>query len=344
MKIKDAYERITKYRSVIMGVAILWVVWFHSDLFCTQPVLSTIRKFGYGGVDIFFFLSGMGVYQSLSRNSNIIDYYKRRITRIMPIYLFFITGWTFVTNVDKLLAFSVENLWEILQCYLGNIFMTGWFFDIEGQFNWYVQALMWFYFIAPAIYGYLKQNMSEKKKVAGLFVALLCIQLTALEHFTLMAVCRLILFIMGMLVTRYGLEEKEIRISPFLLWGFFVIGVGLLLYCNQELPEYMVTYGLWWYPFILITPGFIIGLTRLLSLLEKTTLGRIACRLFCEMGKCSFEIYLIHIPFFVYLPKLFPVKGDIEWLITVITAIGMGVLFKKVWDYIKTVKVRGKTL
>ena len=64
MKTKDYFQ----YRSVWMGVAIIFIVFFHSEMTFDNIIVETIREFGYGGVDIFQFVSGIGCYYSLQKD------------------------------------------------------------------------------------------------------------------------------------------------------------------------------------------------------------------------------------------------------------------------------------
>ena len=61
-------QLLSKYRSHIMGYAILLVVSFHSSVITSQEPFVTLRYLNVGSVDMFMFLSGMGIYQSLKRN------------------------------------------------------------------------------------------------------------------------------------------------------------------------------------------------------------------------------------------------------------------------------------
>ena len=58
---------ISRYRSELMGFAMLWVMLFHSfDLELGHVVLQAVRRMGFGGVDIFILLSAMGLVMSVS--------------------------------------------------------------------------------------------------------------------------------------------------------------------------------------------------------------------------------------------------------------------------------------
>ena len=82
------YSLLSKYRSELMGVAMLWVMFFHAfDLNMGHPLLEWFRAAGFGGVDIFILLSSMGLAMSLSRREqDYSSFMARRAGRILPAY------------------------------------------------------------------------------------------------------------------------------------------------------------------------------------------------------------------------------------------------------------------
>ena len=81
---RTTLNSILANRPLLMGVAMIMVIVYH--FFCW--VYNPIGPFniGYVGVDIFLFLSGLGLSNSYKKNS-ITQFYKNRIKRIYPIYL-----------------------------------------------------------------------------------------------------------------------------------------------------------------------------------------------------------------------------------------------------------------
>ena len=66
-------EKLSKYRTPLMGIAAIMIVLCHANLYDIQ-VNGIIRKmlsFGNVGVDIFLFLSGIGCYYSLDKNGGV---------------------------------------------------------------------------------------------------------------------------------------------------------------------------------------------------------------------------------------------------------------------------------
>ena len=67
------YRMLSKYRTELMGVAMLWVMFFHaSDLDMGHWLLEWIRAAGFGGVDIFILLSAMGLVLSVEKRGGLL--------------------------------------------------------------------------------------------------------------------------------------------------------------------------------------------------------------------------------------------------------------------------------
>ena len=87
MKITDIeLANISRYRSELMGAAMLFVILFHVGL-PREDIFFGLRRMGNIGVDIFLFLSGMGLWFSWTRNPSLHRFYLRRFLRIYPAWL-----------------------------------------------------------------------------------------------------------------------------------------------------------------------------------------------------------------------------------------------------------------
>ena len=68
---------ISKYRSQVMGIAILWIILFHAKAqgikIPHMQFLNYILNHGNLGVEIFLFVSGIGMYFSLSKGYKLWD-------------------------------------------------------------------------------------------------------------------------------------------------------------------------------------------------------------------------------------------------------------------------------
>ncbi len=150
---------ISKYRSEIMGVSVLWIWLFHfyGDLpkMFPDPVVGFIKS-GNVGVEIFLFVSGVGLFFSYQKERNLKAFFRKRYVRILVPY-FFLAGAFFLwrdifLSEDPLVFFKNLTQWSF--------FETG-----EGNF-WYVPTIALFYLMFPLIYRlmYGKDQMPDIRK------------------------------------------------------------------------------------------------------------------------------------------------------------------------------------
>ena len=124
-----------------MGISILWVMLFHTiGIFIVPYPLKAIQNTGYLGVDIFILLSSYGLCNSIKNNS-LKDFFKRRIARIVPDFIF----------VTTLLFVSTNMTWE---SFLYEITFIGFFLPYlhHEVIYWYIPAILLLYAIFPFIY------------------------------------------------------------------------------------------------------------------------------------------------------------------------------------------------
>lgn len=87
---------VSKYRSQLFGFAILWIMCMHSreftplldDAILSQYILyDGIILVGGVGVDIFLFLSGVGLYYAQEKGPTLGQFYAKRYKRLLLPYL-----------------------------------------------------------------------------------------------------------------------------------------------------------------------------------------------------------------------------------------------------------------
>lgn len=126
------HDCVSQERTWLMGVSMLMVILFHQH-FLNSRFFDLFHALGDRGVDIFFFLSGIGIYHSLSHN-NLSRYFSNRFWRIVPAV--FIAG---------LLKFSFGGFAEsFFSCMFGDI--------------WFIYGIAFCYLLAPFLYRVLNRN------------------------------------------------------------------------------------------------------------------------------------------------------------------------------------------
>lgn len=275
-----------------MGFSILWIMVYHSGMsFSFLPLFAEaandFRASGYGGVDVFLFLSGFGLHRALSKSPGQLAFYRRRLTRVLPAYLPVLAVWL----LWKLPGVPCASWPRVI---LGNLTGTAFWLSSSPAFNWYMLALFSFYFIAPFFF----KVMDRPGGTLGILAATLVLDACFYGHYVMIAVTRFTVFAMGMALGRWtagggkpgrGLEPAVCVLGLFSYWLLHIFRVSLpggLLWNG----------GFYWYPFILAAPALILLLCRLFSWMERRTPH--VLRLFETAGECSLEIYLIHVVVF----------------------------------------------
>lgn len=317
---KDVNE-INKSRSGLMGIAIIWIVFFHSGLVFPGSVFPFLKEIGYGGVDIFLFLSGMGIYYSLDKNSNEVFFYKKRILRILPSYLPVLIAYSLLVFFTD--SFGLEGLVKFFQAFFGNIAFVGAFIGLEYQFNWYVQAIMIFYLCSPLIYKILNSG-TVGKILLCLFV--FALQVVAFGNNNLhMATSRMFIYIAGMFVAQTSGNDSG-KSKTWMVYFAAGLGVVLLIAAFVFFDKYL-WFGLYWYPFFLITPGLCLCMSKLLMSVNRLKIGECFLWPINILGKCSFGIYLIHILIFYFVERLHFQMTQGWWWLYIVISLVLGVLY-----------------
>ena len=220
-----SYSVLSRYRSELMGVAMLWVMLFHAfDLDMGLPALELVRSAGFGGGDIFILLSSMGLAMSLARREQ--DYsafMARRASRILPAYYLVVVPFTLY------LILTQGALWSSL---VWNVTLLYYWMRSSGAFNWYVAGAMTFYAVTPACFRRLRRARSREgfTAVAVLAGLALCQLLTHEGYWYVMDFFyRVPVFFLGLLLGFYVLEERRLTRRALAFWGAaLALGAGYL--------------------------------------------------------------------------------------------------------------------
>ena len=133
-------QNISKYRTELMGFAILGVLVGHVIAFSkwNMPILDRIAH----GIHTprFLFLSGFGLFYSLSKNSKTIDFYKRRFWRF---YL------PFVLIVLPFLLRSLFTGNFYIWSFISQITTLNFWFYGNNNGMWYIAVSFALYVITP---------------------------------------------------------------------------------------------------------------------------------------------------------------------------------------------------
>ncbi len=138
---KDFIKVTSEDRTAIMGLSMLSIILFH-QYFTSAIPFNFFHNFGYWGVDVFLFLSGMGLVRSLENNTLPV-YYIRRFKRIIPSCI--LCGTTKYI-IFILLGSSVAILKDGLK--------MGWW-SLASLDLWFIPTIIILYVISPVLYRLL---------------------------------------------------------------------------------------------------------------------------------------------------------------------------------------------
>ena len=188
-------------RNYWMGWAMIMIILCHIQYTCYDGgyIMKGMRllfKKGEFGVDIFLFLSVIGLSYSFERNS-IYDFYIHRIKRLFPMYLFFLA-------LSSVFFKSEEDI------------VIEWLFQIIGASNfvgnpfneWYIPALILIYALFPMLYcGITKICKMHTLICVALIVFTIYSYIITRDFMTLYFARRLYVIVLGIVI--YYIHQKE---------------------------------------------------------------------------------------------------------------------------------------
>ena len=180
---------------------------------------------------------------------------------------------------------------------IGNILCVQTFTFKGNDFNWYISCIWLFYFLAPYIYFHtVKIKTKFSAVIFTLFLLLFSIPFFRCDNLIIM-ITRLPLFFIGMYFGKLSISKDYILSKKSIIMYILIsiIGVATLMFFYTHYSKYMWSYGLYWYPFILITPGLCIIISIIFSYIDSKKIGKYINKFFNVIGNNTFEAYLTHI-------------------------------------------------
>ena len=146
---------ISEYRAELMAISMFAILLTHFKAPFGVYALERVALLCQGGVDVFLFLSGFGLYYSGMKSDNPLRFYSKRFKRIFPSF------W-----VVMLLTF-----WHINKLHWPNVLWGGstlafWFQSTNKySFGWFVSLIVVLYAVFPWFFRLFRKH----PKIATLF-------------------------------------------------------------------------------------------------------------------------------------------------------------------------------
>ncbi len=321
-----------KYRSVWMGIAIIWIIYYHliHDYSIINPLLLKLQLYGYAGVDIFVFASGIGCYYSLRKNPSGLGFIIRRAKRIIPSYWLFLIPWSII----QVLKNDISPL-SILGNYLGIQYLTG-----QGiALNWYIGFMVITYMLAPFLFEGLSKVSPPGERRSSLFsiAALLAGSFLITIPFIgsrglLILVSRIPLFVIGMIFGKIGAESWPFEKKCLAIVSLAGITATAALYLVDKFNEDLLwDPGLGWYLFAFIAPFLCLLISLACERLQRFKVSGAVIRALSFLGDMSFELFLSHLIILdirQYLSQTGRIPEN-QWWIVVVFSIPVAYLGRK---------------
>ena len=278
------WKGVMKYRNELFGISALWIILFHVQGNVGNipiPRLPSIIGMGNMGVDVFLFLSAIGLYYSYKKN-RLSDYYLHRCKRVLLPYLIvaipYFAWYHFVFASSGFIPFLLD------------VSTIG--FWVNGDHpTWYIAFIL----IAYAIYPLLHKLFAKNKYLS--FGILLVVAVSA-ELVLWMtnskiyanaerALSRIPVFLLGMLFAYFVEENKKIpKVAVFISFAVLLLGVVVFPVTTIGLPIFAVRYL-----YGILSVAFLLSYAFIRQKLGINWLGR-AMK---WVGEISLECYILHV-------------------------------------------------
>lgn len=346
MKIKDIdLVNISRFRSEHMGMAMLFIILFHVAL----PRYDTfygLRRMGNLGVDMFLFLSGVGLWFSWmktyvrekamataavsSPSSSFFRewwlFYWRRLKRIYPVW-FILASLYYVPRY--------HGGWELWGDGHGLIDLAGdvlinWDFWLHDELTfWYVPATMMLYIFAPPYMELIRRHPIYRWLVIVMIMWCILVQYItpihqAVGHIEIFWSRVPIFFLginMGEAVRRKDTLDGQ---SIWMIWIMFAMTLGSAIWLEQELHGRFPLF---------IERILYIPLTVTTILLLNRVFRRTPQRFnnfVAWFGMLSLEAYMIHIQFVLKWVEAYHLGYWPTFLLTVLITMPLAYLLNRI--------------
>ena len=226
-------DYLSKYRSQIMGASTVLILLCHAPAYVSfPPWMSSILTRGGWGVDIFLFVSGLGLFNSLStlKNFTILtlgQWYRRRFKRLLIPYFFCYFPFRIVQGV-----IVKDPFLDVL----GDVSTLSFWTRHGGA--WFVALIIPLYLLAPFLYRIFSRLKNDYSKLVLLILLIsLCVVFSVydfhgIEHHSFIfnlqfAFSRIPAFILGLFSGYYVLKHYTIK-YPIILSFIIILGAYTL--------------------------------------------------------------------------------------------------------------------
>ena len=286
---------VSKHRSSIYGLAILWVVIFHGTAidkvdytFGHQHLLGWLQSIisvGNVGVDVFLLLSGVCLYFSFCKKQDAYGFMKKRIARIVPPVLIIYGVYWLVYCIAK----------GQIAGFIGRVTLLQFWFTGD-QTIWFVSLIAILYVVYPYIFWFLYSKGNSNARIivllAATYLVVVATSVLSPEWYKQVeiALTRIPSFFVGCWLGQFVYYKK--KVSNIVGVIALVVSVLFVVVLNQGLLHGMER------RFFYLIGGlsFAYAFALMFEVLERNkAIKDTLVRFIAFVGTFSLELYLSHI-------------------------------------------------
>lgn len=173
------------YRNALMGIATLIVVFNHLAIPINNMCFNFIKSQCSFGVDIFFLVSGIGLFFSLEKDCRLYNYYVKRFVRILPVY----------AAVQLVLAL-LDGIYNPFELIMRMSTLDHWFWGRSSY--WFIYSILLCYIFFPIIHRVVKKFNSLM--VVVLLTIAYCAYVVLVTDHSQCEGCRYFTFVLGVII------------------------------------------------------------------------------------------------------------------------------------------------
>lgn len=283
------FSNISKYRSALMGIAIIIVIFFHVCGSRHDTIAYCFSRCGNIGVDIFLLLSGMGLWFSYTKTPVLSSFFYRRMIRIYPAWLIMASAFYIPNYLNAGQSSYSSDIFSLIL----NI-VVGWSFWTKLDLTfWYIPATMMLYLFTPA-YIILITRYRDYRWMPALAMVL-CVLVTYWSplHHTVghleIFFSRIPIFLIGINIGEYVQTKRTLEADSiwFVLLVMLLSGLACINFedgLRGRFPLFLERMV-----YIPLTFSMVLVISHYLHYLPM-----LVNRFFAFIGTISLEVYLIH--------------------------------------------------
>ena len=331
---------ISRHRAAIMGIAMICIILFHVGVPRNDAFYGVCRM-GNIGVDIFLFLSGIGLWYSWTREPSErqtffrrwLTFYWRRLRRVYP-------AWIIVSAafyIPRFMARDSHSAAEWADLF-GDVLLN-WDFWLNDELTfWYIPATMMLYIFAPPYMALIRRLPDCRWLVVAAFMWCIIVQYVTPIHNAVGHIeifwSRVPVFFLGINIASGVKADRTLhRHMLWLIILLFAMSLSACVWLEQmrhgRFPLFVERML-----YIPLAVSFVLLLTQLLNRTPRSF-----NKAMIWVGGISLETYLLHIEFVMRDIKAFHLGYWPTALLTIIITLPIAWLLHKAID--KALKLSG---